>query len=77
MIQLGREKYSTSVAEKSGGSPEWREECAFELPPEPGLRAGLVLTVMHRALVGMDRFLGQALVPLEPARQRGREPDER
>ncbi|KAM4779975.1 rab11 family-interacting protein 5 isoform 1-T1 [Cyanocitta cristata] len=77
VIQLGREKYSTSVAEKSGGSPEWKEECAFELPPEPGLRAGLVLTVMHRALVGMDRFLGQALVPLEPARQRGREPDER
>ncbi|NXO73685.1 RFIP5 protein, partial [Phainopepla nitens] len=77
VIQLGREKYSTSVAEKSGGSPEWREECAFELPPEPGACAGLVLTVMHRALVGMDRFLGQALVPLEPARQRGREPDER
>ncbi|NXL73308.1 RFIP5 protein, partial [Leptocoma aspasia] len=64
-------------AEKSGGSPEWGEECAFELPPEPGACAGLVLTVMHRALVGMDRFLGQALVPLEPARQRGREPDER
>ncbi|XP_030803243.1 rab11 family-interacting protein 5 [Camarhynchus parvulus] len=77
VIQLGREKYSTSVAEKSGGSPEWREECAFELPPEPGACAELVLTVMHRALVGMDRFLGQALVPLEPARQRGREPDER
>ncbi|NWR00624.1 RFIP5 protein, partial [Paradoxornis webbianus] len=77
VIQLGREKYSTSVAEKSGGSPEWREECAFELPPEPGACGGLLLTVMHRALVGMDRFLGQALVPLEPARQRGREPDER
>ncbi|XP_059326927.1 rab11 family-interacting protein 5 isoform X5 [Ammospiza nelsoni] len=77
VIQLGREKYSTSVAEKSGGSPEWREECAFELPPEPGACAELVLTVMHRALVGMDRFLGQALVPLEPARQRGRGPDER
>ncbi|NXG98814.1 RFIP5 protein, partial [Loxia leucoptera] len=77
VIQLGREKYSTSVAEKSGGSPEWREECAFELPPEPGACGGLVLTVMHRALGGMDRFLGQALVPLEPARQRGREPDER
>uniref|UniRef100_A0A8C3VAH5 RAB11 family interacting protein 5 n=1 Tax=Catharus ustulatus TaxID=91951 RepID=A0A8C3VAH5_CATUS len=69
VIQLGREKYSTSVAEKSGGSPEWREECAFELPPEPGACAGLLLTVMHRALVGMDRFLGQALVPLEPGRQ--------
>ncbi|XP_065490201.1 rab11 family-interacting protein 5 isoform X2 [Caloenas nicobarica] len=74
IIQLGREKYSTSVAEKSPGNPEWREECAFELPPELG---GLVFTVMHRALVGMDRFLGQALVPLEPALQRGRAPDER
>ncbi|NXI44401.1 RFIP5 protein, partial [Galbula dea] len=78
IIQLGREKYSTSVAEKSSGNPEWREECAFELPPELGqARGGLLLTVMHRALVGMDRFLGQALVPLEPALQQGREPDER
>ncbi|NXP76960.1 RFIP5 protein, partial [Ramphastos sulfuratus] len=82
IIQLGREKYSTSVAEKSTGNPEWREECAFELPPELGTPAGLargslVLTVMHRALVGMDRFLGQALVPLEPALQQGRAPDER
>ncbi|XP_064007273.1 rab11 family-interacting protein 5 isoform X1 [Pogoniulus pusillus] len=82
IIQLGREKYSTSVAEKSTGNPEWREECAFELPPELGTPAGLargslVLTVMHRALVGMDRFLGQTLVPLEPALQQGRAPDER
>ncbi|NXD88351.1 RFIP5 protein, partial [Halcyon senegalensis] len=82
IIQLGREKYSTSVAEKSSGNPEWEEECAFELPPELGTpaglaRGGLVLTVMHRALVGMDRFLGQALVPLEPALQQGRAPDER
>ncbi|XP_027645416.1 rab11 family-interacting protein 5 isoform X3 [Falco peregrinus] len=82
IIQLGREKYSTSVAEKSTGNPEWREECAFELPPELGApaglaRGGLVLTVMHRALVGMDRFLGQALVPLEPALQQGRAPEER
>ncbi|NXW17699.1 RFIP5 protein, partial [Circaetus pectoralis] len=82
IIQLGREKYSTSVAEKSTGNPEWREECAFELPPELGAPAGpargsLVLTVMHRALVGMDRFLGQAQVPLEPALQQGRAPDER
>ncbi|NXE83347.1 RFIP5 protein, partial [Cochlearius cochlearius] len=82
IIQLGREKYSTSVAEKSTGNPEWQEECAFELPPELGApagpaRGGLVLTVMHRALVGMDRFLGQALVPLEPALQQGRTPDQR
>ncbi|XP_062475972.1 rab11 family-interacting protein 5 [Pezoporus occidentalis] len=77
VIQLGRERYSTSVAEKSTGSPEWREECAFELPAEPAACPGLLLTVMHRALVGMDRFLGQALVPLEPALQQGRAPDER
>ncbi|KAM6429829.1 rab11 family-interacting protein 5 [Rhynochetos jubatus] len=78
IIQMGREKYSTSVVEKSTGSPEWREECAFELPPDLGpARGGLVFTVMHRALVGMDRFLGQALVPLEPALQQGRAPDER
>ncbi|NXF90405.1 RFIP5 protein, partial [Eubucco bourcierii] len=82
IIQLGREKYSTSVAEKSTGNPEWRGGGAFELPPELGTPAGLargslVLTVMHRALVGMDRFLGQALVPLEPALQQGRAPDER
>ncbi|NXG57264.1 RFIP5 protein, partial [Hemiprocne comata] len=82
IIQLGREKYSTSVAEKTTGNPEWRDEYAFELPPElstpAGLaRGGLLLTVMHRALVGMDRFLGQALVPLEPALQQGRAPDER
>ncbi|XP_067389764.1 rab11 family-interacting protein 5 isoform X1 [Emydura macquarii macquarii] len=82
IIQLGREKYSTSVAEKSPGSPEWKEECSFELPPgaleleEPADWGGgpprgkggceLVLTVMHRALIGMDKFLGQASLPLEP-----------
>ncbi|XP_064304882.1 rab11 family-interacting protein 5 isoform X1 [Phalacrocorax carbo] len=82
IIQLGREKYSTSVVEKSTGDPEWQEECAFELPPELGTpaglaRGGLVLTVMHRALVGMDRFLGQAVVPLESGLQQGRTPDQR
>ncbi|XP_064367731.1 rab11 family-interacting protein 5 isoform X2 [Dromaius novaehollandiae] len=76
IIQLGREKYSTSVAEKSPGDPEWREECCFELPPAPAA-CGLLLTVMHRALVGMDRFLGQALVPLEPALRPARAPDQR
>ncbi|KAM9027374.1 rab11 family-interacting protein 5 isoform 1-T1 [Ara ararauna] len=77
VLQLGRERYRTAVAEKSPGGPEWREECAFELPPEPAACPGLLLTVMHRALVGMDRFLGQALVPLEPALRRGRAPEER
>ncbi|XP_077672175.1 rab11 family-interacting protein 5 isoform X1 [Eretmochelys imbricata] len=82
IIQLGREKYSTSVVEKSTGSPEWKEECSFELPPgalelgEPADWGGgsprgqggcdLVLTVMHRALIGLDKFLGQATVALQP-----------
>ncbi|XP_075787153.1 rab11 family-interacting protein 5 isoform X1 [Pelodiscus sinensis] len=88
IIQLGREKYSTSVAEKSPGSPAWREECSFELPAgalelgEPADWGGgaprgpggceLVLTVMHRALIGMDKFLGLATVPLQPVFREGR-----
>ncbi|NXO00639.1 RFIP5 protein, partial [Rhinopomastus cyanomelas] len=81
VIQLGRERYRTAVAEKSTGSAEWGEQCAFELPPEPpaGAQPGLLLllTVLHRALVGTDRFLGQAALPLEPALRQGRGPDER
>uniref|UniRef100_A0A673C8Q3 C2 domain-containing protein n=1 Tax=Sphaeramia orbicularis TaxID=375764 RepID=A0A673C8Q3_9TELE len=52
------EKYSTCVAEKTT-EPEWREECSFEMHNE------LVLTVMHRALIGLDVFLGQAVIPLD------------
>ncbi|KAF5896612.1 rab11 family-interacting protein 2, partial [Clarias magur] len=67
IIQLGKEKYSTSVAEKTL-SPMWREEASFELP---GLLVEgnpevyeLCLVVMHRSLVGMDKFLGQKTVNL-------------
>lgn len=67
IIQLGKEKYSTSVAEKTL-SPVWREEASFELP---GLLVEgnpevyeLVLIVMHRSLVGMDKFLGQRCINL-------------
>uniref|UniRef100_A0A671NG63 C2 domain-containing protein n=1 Tax=Sinocyclocheilus anshuiensis TaxID=1608454 RepID=A0A671NG63_9TELE len=66
IIQLGKEKYSTCVIEKTT-DPEWGEECSFELQPgvmEEGGRdayppgAGdLTLTVMHRALIGLDVFL--------------------
>ncbi|XP_072191072.1 rab11 family-interacting protein 5 isoform X2 [Excalfactoria chinensis] len=78
IIQLGREKYCTSVAEKSGGCPEWKEECAFELPhTEAGAEVDLLLTVMHRALVGMDRFLGMARVPLRAEGLQGRAAEER
>uniref|UniRef100_A0A667ZU02 Rab11 family-interacting protein 1-like n=1 Tax=Myripristis murdjan TaxID=586833 RepID=A0A667ZU02_9TELE len=78
IIQLGKEKYSTCVVEKTT-SPEWKEECSFELLPgvlEDGRgnaysagSSSLVLTVMHRALIGLDVFLGQALIPLDKAYQ--------
>ncbi|XP_040033713.2 rab11 family-interacting protein 2 [Gasterosteus aculeatus] len=67
IIQLGKEKYSTSVAEKTL-NPVWREEASFELPglllegnPEV---YELCLIVMHRSLVGMDKFLGQRSINL-------------
>ncbi|XP_014908407.1 rab11 family-interacting protein 2 [Poecilia latipinna] len=67
IIQLGKEKYSTSVVEKTA-DPVWREEASFELPglllegnPEVYV---LSLTVMHRSLVGMDKFLGQKTINL-------------
>lgn len=67
IIQLGKEKYSTCVVEKTT-EPDWREECTFELQPgalESGGSSELVLTVMHRALIGLDVFLGQAVIPLD------------
>ncbi|KAK1164699.1 rab11 family-interacting protein 2-like [Acipenser oxyrinchus oxyrinchus] len=67
IIQLGKEKYSTSVAEKTL-SPVWKEEASFELPglllegnPETYT---LNLIVMHRSLVGLDKFLGQVSISL-------------
>ncbi|XP_067277655.1 uncharacterized protein rab11fip5a isoform X2 [Pseudorasbora parva] len=78
IIQLGKEKYSTCVMEKTT-DPEWGEECAFELQPgilEEGGRdayppgsGDLTLTVMHRALIGLDVFLGQAVIPVDKAFQ--------
>uniref|UniRef100_A0A8I5NRP6 RAB11 family interacting protein 5 n=1 Tax=Papio anubis TaxID=9555 RepID=A0A8I5NRP6_PAPAN len=93
LFQVGREKYSTSVVEKTHGCPEWREECSFELPPgalDGLLRAQeadagpapwaassaaaceLVLTTMHRSLIGVDKFLGQATVALDEVFGAGR-----
>ncbi|XP_041073752.1 uncharacterized protein LOC121294236 isoform X2 [Polyodon spathula] len=73
IIQVGKDKFSTSVVEKTT-SPEWKEECSFELLPgvlEADLRSAyppgssdLVLTVMHRS-IGLDIFLGQAVIPLD------------
>ncbi|KAM8924523.1 rab11 family-interacting protein 2 isoform 2-T2 [Pelodytes ibericus] len=67
IIQLGKEKYSTSVVEKSL-SPVWKEEASFELPgllvQENPEQYQLQLTAMHRSLVGLDKFLGQVCINL-------------
>ncbi|XP_078080718.1 uncharacterized protein LOC144501162 isoform X3 [Mustelus asterias] len=73
IIQLGKDKYCTSVLEKSR-DPEWREECTFEVmpdwvcEPQEGAGAGpekeLLITIMHRSLMGLDKFLGQLTLPL-------------
>lgn len=69
VIQVGKEKYATSVSERSLGAPVWREEATFELPPllssgASPAAATLQLTVLHRALLGLDKFLGRAEVDL-------------
>ncbi|KAM8828425.1 uncharacterized protein rab11fip1b isoform 1-T1 [Spinachia spinachia] len=71
VMQVGKEKFQTSVAEKSV-APVWGEEAAFDLPPGGGgggggggkERSTLHVHVLHRALVGPDKLLGQAVVNL-------------
>ncbi|XP_059201852.1 uncharacterized protein rab11fip5b [Centropristis striata] len=80
IIQVGKEKYTTGLVEKAE-VPEWNEECCFELLPgilEDGGRGAyppgsgdLVLTVMHRVLIGLDVFLGQTIIPLDRIFQEG------
>ncbi|XP_024238993.1 rab11 family-interacting protein 1-like [Oncorhynchus tshawytscha] len=80
IIQVGKEKYTTGLVEKAT-VPEWNEECCFELLPgilEDGVRSAfpsgsgdLVLTIMHRVLIGLDVFLGQAILPLDKIFQDG------
>ncbi|XP_066839511.1 rab11 family-interacting protein 1 isoform X1 [Anser cygnoides] len=71
VMALGRDKFSTSVAERCQGRPEWRQEATFELPPRAAAAAALRLTVLHRALVGVDKFLGRAEVDLAALRGDG------
>nr|XP_046262520.1 rab11 family-interacting protein 1 [Scatophagus argus] len=80
IIQVGKDKYTTGLVEKAE-VPQWNEECCFELLPgilEDGGRSAyppgsgdLVLTVMHRVLIGLDVFLGQAIIPLDKIFQDG------
>ncbi|XP_033027235.1 rab11 family-interacting protein 1 isoform X4 [Lacerta agilis] len=84
VMALGKEKFATSVAERCLGSPVWREEATFELPPPPrrslsaggpplsdGPTAVLQLTVLHRALLGLDKFLGRAEISLAELHSEG------
>ncbi|XP_037608815.1 trichohyalin isoform X3 [Sebastes umbrosus] len=73
VMQVGKEKFQTSVAEKSV-APVWKEEASFDLPPlllqhgggggGGGGRDTLHVHVLHRALVGPDKLLGQAVINL-------------
>ncbi|KAJ6632903.1 hypothetical protein lerEdw1_014589 [Lerista edwardsae] len=75
VMALGKEKFATSVAERCLGAPVWREEATFELPPRrgpgPGPPAVLQLTVLHRALLGLDKFLGRAEMNLAELQNEG------
>uniref|UniRef100_H3CB96 C2 domain-containing protein n=1 Tax=Tetraodon nigroviridis TaxID=99883 RepID=H3CB96_TETNG len=64
--QVAKEKFSTSVAEKSV-SPVWKEGASFDLPlfhSSNAKRCTLYISVMHQSHVGLDKFLGQAVVNL-------------
>ncbi|XP_059213720.1 trichohyalin isoform X2 [Centropristis striata] len=72
IMQVGKEKFQTSVVEKCV-APVWKEEAAFDLPPlllhQGGggggtERSTLHVHVLHRALVGPDKLLGQAVINL-------------
>uniref|UniRef100_A0AAQ5YNK8 C2 domain-containing protein n=1 Tax=Amphiprion ocellaris TaxID=80972 RepID=A0AAQ5YNK8_AMPOC len=66
IIQMAKDKFSTSVAEKCV-DPVWKEEASFDLPlfhPGNAERCTLYITVMHRPQVGLDKFLGQAVINL-------------
>ncbi|KAI4891716.1 hypothetical protein NFI96_018123 [Prochilodus magdalenae] len=66
IMQVAKDKFSTSVAEKSV-APVWKEEATFDLPlfhRGNADRCTLYIIIMHRALVGLDKFLGQAVVNL-------------
>ncbi|XP_068608579.1 rab11 family-interacting protein 1 [Brachionichthys hirsutus] len=69
LMAVGKEKYQTSVEEKSV-APMWKEEATFDLPQlqhgggGDAERSTLRVHVLHRALVGPDKPLGQAVIKL-------------
>ncbi|KAJ8285874.1 hypothetical protein GJAV_G00031960 [Gymnothorax javanicus] len=66
IMQVAKDKFATSVAEKCV-SPEWKEEATFDLPlfhHGNVERCTLHVIVNHRASVGLDKLLGQAVINL-------------
>lgn len=66
IIQVAKDRFSTAVEEKCV-DPVWKEEATFDLPlfhRGNAERCTLYIIVMHRALVGMDKLLGQAVINL-------------
>ncbi|KAI1900842.1 hypothetical protein AGOR_G00054020 [Albula goreensis] len=66
IMQVAKDKFSTSVAEKCA-APVWKEEATFDLPlfhSENAERCTLYIIINHRATVGLDKLLGQAVVNL-------------
>ncbi|XP_051541242.1 rab11 family-interacting protein 1-like isoform X2 [Myxocyprinus asiaticus] len=66
IMQVAKEKFSTSVAEKCV-APVWKEEATFDLPlfhSNNAERCTLQVFVMHRAVMGPDKTLGQANINL-------------
>ncbi|KAK6322143.1 hypothetical protein J4Q44_G00069350, partial [Coregonus suidteri] len=66
IMQVAKDKFATSVAEKSV-APVWKEEATFKLPLFHNgntEKCTLHVHVMHRALMGPDKLLGQAVINL-------------
>ena len=57
-MSLGKEKFQTSVVEQAGPEVEWREQADLAIPSQ-GNTAEVVLTALHRNLLGVDQFLGR------------------
>jgi len=62
-ISLGKEKFQTSVKQKSSPDLEWQEECELAIPTQ-GNTAEIVLTALHQNFIGVDEFLGMVVLPL-------------
>jgi len=62
-IEVGKEKYATSIKDSSPPMLEWHEECELTIP-DKGNRAELVVKCLHRNNFSVDEFLGQVTLPL-------------